>query len=121
MSNIKVHHELISPKVAEDGFSRLASIGLQSYSPPRQKGATTLKLHYYVLILFMLVGANSAMAQSDKPAPAPATQSQSPAAAPIPAANPADVASIDAIVAALYDVISGPAGKKRDWDRMRSL
>jgi hypothetical protein len=36
-------------------------------------------------------------------------------------ANPADVASIDSIVAAVYDVISGPAGKKRDWDRMRSL
>lgn len=38
-----------------------------------------------------------------------------------PAARPADVASIDAIVAAVYDVISGPAGQKRDWDRMRSL
>jgi hypothetical protein len=38
-----------------------------------------------------------------------------------PAANPADVKSIDAIIAAVYDVISGPAGKKRDWDRMRSL
>lgn len=37
------------------------------------------------------------------------------------AANASDVASIDSIVAALYDVISGPAGKKRDWDRMRSL
>ena len=36
-------------------------------------------------------------------------------------ANPADVASIDAIIAATYDVISGPAGKKRDWDRERSL
>ncbi len=36
-------------------------------------------------------------------------------------ANPADVASIDAIIAAAYDVISGPAGKKRDWDRERSL
>lgn len=32
-----------------------------------------------------------------------------------------DVASIDSIVKAVYDVISGPAGKKRDWDRMRSL
>jgi len=42
--------------------------------------------------------------------------------APVPpAANPADVASIDAIIASVYDVISGPAGKKRDWDRMRSL
>ncbi|MDF1503856.1 hypothetical protein, partial [Roseisolibacter sp. H3M3-2] len=38
-----------------------------------------------------------------------------------PAARPADVASVDAILAALYDVISGPAGQKRDWDRMRSL
>jgi hypothetical protein len=36
-------------------------------------------------------------------------------------ANPADVASIDAIIAATYEVISGPAGKKRDWDRERSL
>ena|ERR1044071_8101747 len=36
-------------------------------------------------------------------------------------ANPSDVASIDAIVTAAYDVISGPAGKKRDWKRERSL
>ena len=35
--------------------------------------------------------------------------------------NPADVESIDAIIAASYDVISGPAGKKRDWERERSL
>lgn len=39
----------------------------------------------------------------------------------IPAANPADVESIDAIIAAAYDVISGPAERKRDWDRERSL
>jgi hypothetical protein len=38
-----------------------------------------------------------------------------------PKADPADVESIDAIITALYDVISGPAGEKRDWDRMRSL
>ncbi len=31
-----------------------------------------------------------------------------------------DVESIDAIVSALYDSISGPAGT-RDWDRLRSL
>jgi hypothetical protein len=35
--------------------------------------------------------------------------------------NNADVTSIDAIITAAYDVISGPAGKKRDWDRERSL
>jgi hypothetical protein len=46
------------------------------------------------------------------------------AAAQTPAAgtvNPADVASVDAIITALYDVISGPAGQKRDWDRFRGL
>jgi hypothetical protein len=36
-------------------------------------------------------------------------------------ANPSDVESIETIIAAAYDVISGPAGKKRDWDRERSL
>jgi len=36
-------------------------------------------------------------------------------------ANPDDVATIDAIIAAAYDSISGPAGKQRDWDRERSL
>ena len=35
--------------------------------------------------------------------------------------DPADVESIDAIVTAAYDGISGPAGKKRDWERERSL
>lgn len=36
-------------------------------------------------------------------------------------ADPRDVESIDAIITAAYDVISGSAGKKRDWDRERSL
>ena len=39
----------------------------------------------------------------------------------LPAPKPADVASVDAIVAALYDVISGDPGIERDWDRFRSL
>jgi len=47
-------------------------------------------------------------------------QQESAAEAARPAADPADVESIDAIIAALYDVISGPAGE-RDWDRFRSL
>ena len=37
-----------------------------------------------------------------------------------PTANPADVSSIDAIIKASYDVISGPAGP-RNWDRHHSL
>ena len=32
-----------------------------------------------------------------------------------------DVASQDAIIAALYDVISGPACQTRDWERFKSL
>lgn len=36
-------------------------------------------------------------------------------------ANPADVQSIDSIIKAVYDVISGEAGAKRDWDRFQSL
>ncbi len=39
----------------------------------------------------------------------------------IPEASLSDVVSIDAIVTAAYEVISGPAGKKRDWHRERSL
>ena len=33
----------------------------------------------------------------------------------------ADVASVDAIMKAVYEVISGDAGVPRDWDRFRSL
>jgi hypothetical protein len=66
-----------------------------------------------VVLLISLLSASLAASarvqapQSDKPS--------------TPAANASDVASMDSIVAALYDVISGPAGKKRDWDRFRSL
>jgi hypothetical protein len=48
-----------------------------------------------------------------------AAAAQQPAAPP--AARAADVESIDAIIGALYDVISGPVGQPRDFDRMRSL
>jgi len=41
-------------------------------------------------------------------------------AAKVPAAKPEDVQSMDAILSAIYDVISGPAGG-RDWNRFRSL
>lgn len=38
-------------------------------------------------------------------------------APPQPMADPADVASVDAIVHAVYEVISGDAGEARDWER----
>ncbi len=81
--------------------------------------------HWASLTLMLFIVATMASAQ-DKPTPAPtpspmASPQSTPVAATIPAANPADVSSVDAIIAAVYDVISGPAGKKRDWARMRSL
>lgn len=36
-------------------------------------------------------------------------------------ADPRDVGSVDAIIKAVYEVISGDQGKPRDWDRFRSL
>ena len=45
----------------------------------------------------------------------------SPSTAGAQNADPADVASIDAIITAIYDVISGDAGELRDWDRWRTL
>jgi hypothetical protein len=43
------------------------------------------------------------------------------AAAAAQPANKADLAAIDQAIHAVYDVISGPPGQKRDFDRMRSL
>lgn len=43
-----------------------------------------------------------------------------PVADSIPA-QATDVESVDAIISAIYHVISGPAGEKRNWDRMRTL
>jgi hypothetical protein len=60
-------------------------------------------------------------AQAQSPSQAPETPTASKEAPAPPAAKPADVASPDSIIAACYGVISGPAGKQRDWDRFRSL
>ena len=50
-----------------------------------------------------------------------ATRAAAPATTAAPAPRPEDVGSEDAIIAALYGAISGPAGQKRDWVRFRSL
>jgi len=54
------------------------------------------------------------------PAPAPTVPTPAPAATP-PEPRSEDVATPEALVAALYDVISGPKGQARDWNRFRSL
>ncbi len=60
--------------------------------------------------LALLVGPTTALAQEQE------AEAQAP-----PTADPADVESIDAIMTAVYDVISGEAGEARDWDRFMSL
>jgi len=75
-----------------------------------------------VAVAVAIGGIYSAKAQTPATPAAPATAGPAAAA---PASNyqarAADVESVDGIVAALYDVISGAAGQPRNWDRMRSL
>jgi hypothetical protein len=59
-------------------------------------------------VLALMLANGAAMAQATAPAPPPDPR-------------PADVASPETIVQAVYAVISGPAGAPRDWDRLRSL
>lgn len=73
-----------------------------------------LRFSMVLLAFSNLIPAAAALAQGE-------TKKSDSTLAAKPAANPADVASVDAIIGALYDVISGPAGQKRNWDRMRSL
>lgn len=65
------------------------------------------------LVLCGCLLGTTAAAQAQAPPPA--------GAAAQVAASPADVATVDGIIAALYGVISGPAGQARDWDRFRGL
>src|SRR5580704_12827103 len=56
-----------------------------------------------------------------QPAPPPLVGSLAGHPAWPSAKNTSDVDTAEHLVASLYDVISGPAGKPRDWDRFRSL
>lgn len=84
---------------------------------------SVIRANFHLFSLVAITGAlittTKAQTPSQAPTMAPPTATAQTAPAP-PAANPADVATMDAAIAALYDVISGPAGK-RDWDRFRSL
>src|SRR5690242_11281552 len=70
----------------------------------------------------LCVGLLSLCASAQNPAaqPSPAAPKPSASGTPATSARPGDVDSIEHIIAAVYDVISGPAGL-RDWDRFRSL
>ena len=75
----------------------------------------------FATLILVLVFATTARPQQS---PSPSAQLPPPADQPlssrVPTADPKDVDSIDHIMTAIYDVISGPAGP-RNWDRFRSL
>jgi hypothetical protein len=76
----------------------------------------------FSLLTFLLITVGfpaNVRAQSASASPTPTAPAQATPPA-TPAANAADVATMDSVVAALYDVISGPPGP-RNWDRFRSL
>lgn len=69
------------------------------------------------LALAVIISATPGTAGAQQSA-APTAPAQPPAPPP---ARPEDVESIDGIMRAVYESISGPAGQKRDWDRFRTL
>ena len=80
--------------------------------------------NHFLLGLFLAIFFSLAMAQK---APAPAADQPAPPvfsaadlAQKVPAPKADDVKSVDGLLRAIYDVISGPAGD-RDWNRFRSL
>jgi hypothetical protein len=85
-----------------------------------------MRLLATVLVLVLGLAAAQEPAASDAPA-TPALAPPAPAAAPprveiaTIAARPEDVATIESIIQATYETISGPAGQPRQWARDRSL
>jgi hypothetical protein len=78
-------------------------------------GAMHLSARIFLVCLLLAPAAPLTFAQTKPPVSSIASHPD------WPKAKAADVHSVDAILAALYDVISGPAGQPRDWDRFRSL
>jgi hypothetical protein len=68
------------------------------------------------LLLFVALAA-SAFGQAQKKTSAPKAHVDVPTVAP----QPDDVSTLDGVIKAFYDVISGPAGQPRQWSRDRSL
>ena len=75
----------------------------------------------YCLVLVICAACAATPSPNAAPQTASTPATIPPAEATAPPAQPADVSSAESIVAALYDVISGPAGQGRDWQRFRSL
>jgi hypothetical protein len=78
--------------------------------------------NHLAALLVLALSSTAALAQAAAPAPTPPRLVGSIAGRPgWPVAKPEDVKSPEAILNAVYSVISGAKGQPRDWDRMRSL
>src|SRR6202795_1080327 len=80
-----------------------------------------LTLGIFLAGLVLKAGAQqSALAAAPAPSPLVGTLAAHPDW-PAAKVRPSDVDTVDHLVSSLYDVISGAAGKPRDWDRFRLL
>jgi hypothetical protein len=75
---------------------------------------TRLEIATGVLVALLLFSQTTGTNPSSKSGPAHVKMANI-------AARPEDVSSIDGIIKAYYEVVSGPAGKPRQWDRDRTL
>jgi len=82
-----------------------------------------------ILAMVLLLAATAFSKNKTQSSPASSSQGKQPSAnAPavpdlasqVPTPKPEDVKTMNGLLQAIYDVISGPAGD-RDWDRFRSL
>ncbi len=74
-----------------------------------------------LLATWYLVDRSPYMVYGEVPQPDGTIQRYTEVEIPMPGPRPEDVASVDGVIAALYEVISGPAGQPRNWDRFRGL
>src|ERR1700677_1050557 len=79
-----------------------------------------LTLGIFLSGMVVTAGAQQPVAAAPEPPPLVGTIAAHP---DWPAAknHPSDVDTVDHLLSSLYEVISGAAGKPRDWDRFRSL
>jgi len=84
----------------------------------RKRERTDLAATAVVLMMALMAPRAGAAGRESSPSQQTPPVSE---AATVPAASPADVGSIDAILRAVYETISGPARGERDWNRFRAL
>lgn len=82
------------------------------------KTAAILASSFVVANLSLYTAGAASGAPSISPPPLPGSIESHP---DWPTPKSKDVDTVEHLVAALYDVISGPAGQPRDWDRFRAL